>query len=87
MADKIFPEGIRVFSPRNGSPDWVKGSIVITPNDLVTWLKANAGLLTEYKGKKQIVLDLLTNKEGKLFLSVNTYKPEDKKEPANDLPF
>jgi len=87
MADKIFPEGIRVFSPRNGAPDFVKGSIVITPNDLIEWLKANKNLLTDYKDKKQLSLDLLSNKDGKLFLSVNTYKPSDKKEPANDLPF
>ena len=87
MADKIFPEGIRVFSPRQGSPDWVKGSIVITLNDLIAWAKANPQYLTEYAGKKQIKLNQLLAKSGKLFLEVDTYKPEDKKEPAEDLPF
>jgi len=86
MADKIFPEGIRVFSPRQGAPDFVKGSIVITPNDLIEWLKANKNLLNDYKDKKQLSLDLLSSKDGKLFLSVNTYKPtEGKKEES--LPF
>ena len=86
MADKIFPEGIRVFSPRNGAPDFVKGSIVITPNQLITWLKANKDVLTDYKGEKQLNLDLLSSKEGKLFVSVNTYKPTEGKKEAG-LPF
>lgn len=86
MADKIFPEGIRVFSPRQGSPDWVKGSIVITPNDLFIWLKANEKYLGEYKGKKQITLDLLNSKDGKPYLAVNDFTAA-KKEPSNDLPF
>ena len=87
MADKIFPEGIRVFSPRNGAPDFVKGSIVISPNKLIEWLKTKKDLLTEYKGEKQITFDLLMSKEGKPYLAVNDFKPEAKKEPSNDLPF
>jgi hypothetical protein len=87
MADKIFPEGIRVFSPRQGAPDFVKGSIVISPNILIEWLKKNKELLTDYKGEKQLTLDLLNSKDGKPYLAVNNFKPSDKKEPANDLPF
>ncbi len=87
MADKIFPEGIRVFSPRNGAPDFVKGSIVISPNQLIEWLKKNKELLTDYKGEKQLTLDLLNSKEGKPYLALNNFKPEAKKEPTNDLPF
>ena len=85
MADKIFPEGIRVFSPRQGAPDFVKGSIVITPNDLITWLKTKADLLSEYEGKKQLKLDLLTSKEGKLYLAVNNYQPATNE--GEGLPF
>lgn len=85
MADKIFPEGIRVFKPRNGAPSFVKGSVVITPNDLVAWLKSNPGYLKDYNDKKQLSLDLLEGKNG-LYLSVNTFAPTPK-EPESDLPF
>jgi len=86
MADKIFPEGVRVFGPRQGAPDFVKGSIVISPNLLIEWLKKNKELLTDYKGEKQLTLDLLTSKDGKPYLAVNNYKPtEGKKEQG--LPF
>lgn len=85
--EKVFPEGVRAFAPRNGAPEFVKGSIIITPNDLVAWLKKNPDLLNEHEGKKQISLDLLEGKKG-YYLSVNTFKSNSKKaEAADDLPF
>ena len=81
MADKIFPKGIRVFQARQGAPEFVKGSVVINPNELFAWLKENPSLLSEYKDQKQLKLDLLSGKDG-LYLQVNTYKKEEK-----DLPF
>lgn len=84
MSEKIYPEGMRVFGPRQGSPDFVKGSIVITPNELFAWLKKNESLLSEYEGKKQLKLDLLDGKKG-LYLAVNDYKPKAK--TPDDLPF
>lgn len=82
MADKIYPNGIRVFSPRAGAPDFVRGSILITPNELFKWLKENESLLTEYNGEKQISLDLLDGNKG-LYVAVNTYKKEDKPKPQS----
>lgn len=76
MADKIYPKGIRVFAPRSGAPSFVKGSVVVNPNELVRWLKENSGLLTEYKGEKQLKLDLLEGKDG-LYMAVNTFKKDD----------
>lgn len=84
MAEKIYPEGIRVFPKREKAPDFVKGSILITPNKLITWLKANENYLDEYKGEKQLRLDLLENEKG-LYLTVNTYK--GKGSEKSDLPF
>jgi hypothetical protein len=81
MSEKIYPEGVIAFSPRSGAPDFVKGSIIITPNDLISWLKKNENLLTEYDGKKQLKLQLLNGKKG-LYLSVDTYKKEE-----TSLPF
>jgi hypothetical protein len=86
MADKIYPEGIRAFAPRNGAPDFVKGSILVEPNKLFAWLKKNQHLLNEYQGEKQLRLDLLDGKKG-LYLAVNDYKPGAKKQDDQDLPF
>jgi hypothetical protein len=87
MADKIFPEGIRVFKPRANAPKFVKGSVVVTPNDLVAWLKANQQHLKEYKGKKQLTLDLLEGKDGGLYMAVNTFTKENASSTNDDLPF
>ncbi len=92
MADQILPEGIRFFPKHANAPDFVLGTMVITPNDLYAWLKANEQLLSEYQGKKQIKLQLLNSKQGKLYAAVDTYKAEPKAsnpEPdlGSDLPF
>lgn len=85
MADKIFPEGIRIFKPRQGAPDFVKGYVVITPNTLIAWLKKNPDFLKEYNGEKQLNLDLLEGKQG-LYVAVNTYQKQGAKE-EDSLPF
>ncbi len=75
MADQILPEGIRFFPKNDKAPDFVLGTMIITPNDLYEWLKANPHLLTEYKKKKQIKLQLLNSKGGKIYAAVDTWKP------------
>lgn len=94
MADQILPEGIRFFNKHEKAPDFVKGVIVITPNDLFTFCKENPQLMTEYDGKKQIRIQLLESKAGKLYGAVDTYKKEEAKaapaatkQPEDDLPF
>ena len=82
MAETIYPEGVAVFSPHDKAPDFVVGSLVITPNDLISWLKKNEGLLTEYKGKKQLKLQIKKGTKG-LYCSVDTYKQKENQ----DLPF
>lgn len=72
--EKIYPEGIKTFAPRDGAPDFVKGAMVITPNDLVAWLHNNKELMSDYNDKKQLRLDILEGDKG-LYLTVNTWKP------------
>jgi hypothetical protein len=90
MAEKIYPEGLRAFSPKSGAPDFVKGDIIIEPNKLFAWLKKNTGLLSEYNGEKQLRLQLLEGNKG-LYIQVNDYKPGEKKKESIDdserLPF
>lgn len=84
--DKVFPEGIRMFAKRQGAPDFVIGSMVITPNALVQWLKDNKQYLSEYKGEKQLKLQVLSGKNGP-YVSVDTYQPANTSDNGSDLPF
>lgn len=85
MADTIFPKGVRVFEPHPKAPSFIKGSIVITVNEFVTFCKENQELLSEYKGQKQIKLQLQERKGGGLSITVDTYKA--KASEGSDLPF
>ena len=77
MADKVFAKGIRTFAKHNSAPDFVLGELVITPNELFTWLKGDgAQYLTEYKETKQLKLQVTKSRDGGLMLAVNTYKPQ-----------
>ncbi len=83
MADKaIYPEGVAAFNPHEKAPEFVLGTLVITPNDLVSWLKANPDYLTEYKGKKQLKLQIKKGTKG-IYTTVDTYKPKN----TDSLPF
>lgn len=82
---RIYAKGIRLFPARTGSPEWVKASVLITPNELFAWLKENPSYLTEYKEQKQLKLDLLEGKDG-LYLAVNVFKPKTE-EASDSLPF
>lgn len=79
--EKIYPKGIIVFGKLDKAPDFVKGTLIITPADLVQWLHDNQQLCTDYQGKMQIKLQILEGNKG-LYLVVDNYKKED-----SSLPF
>jgi|TARA_R110002020_G_scaffold424088_2_gene633256 hypothetical protein len=82
MADKkIYPKGIRTFAPREGAPDFVAGTMIITLNDLFQFAKENPELLSEYEGNKQLKCQMLNGDKG-VYLTVDTWKPEKKKASA-----
>ena len=76
MAEKkTYPKGIVAFPKNDKAPDFVKGSIIITPDELVKWLRGDGKEhLTDSKYGKQIKLQL-TEYQGKLSLSVDNWKP------------
>lgn len=76
MAEKkTYPKGITAFAPNNGAPSFIKGSIIITPKDLTEWLDGlGKEFLVDSKYGKQLKLQL-TEYQGKLSLSVDTWKP------------
>lgn len=75
MTEKIYPKGLRTFPPREGAPDFVKGTLIITPRELVDFIKERPDLLTEYNGNKQLRCNILEGDKG-LYFQVDTYKPE-----------
>ena len=87
-----FIEGVRLFELSKNAPDFVIARGVITPNELVAFLKNNPKFLTEYEGAKQVKFQILTPKEGGApYMSLDTFKPNSgeapKKDDDSDLPF
>ena len=80
MTDKIYPKGLRTFPPRDTAPDFVKGTLIITPRELVDFIKDNPHLLTEYEGRKQLRCNILEGDKG-LYLQVDTWKPDANQRP------
>jgi hypothetical protein len=86
MADQTLLKGIRLFQPKPSQPDFVLASGVITLNELVTFAKENPQLLTEYNGEKQLRIQLLKSKDGKPYMTVDTWKPTEAAAPAFAAP-
>jgi len=85
-----FLNGLIVKKPREGAPDFVKGSISIKREELIQALSA--------KSDEWINLDIKESRDGKLYAQVNTWKPKTEGssipsvssqpvQPSNDLPF
>lgn len=75
----IFAEGISFFPPNDGSPDWVKGKVSISPQRLMDFMRANKQYLSP---KGFLTLDLKLSKDGQsLYFQLNTWKPEQKSAP------
>jgi len=72
MSDNIYPKGMYVKEPRQGAPEFVKGSISIKVADLHEWLNTNQGLAND---AGYINFDILSGKDG-WYTKVNTYKPK-----------
>jgi hypothetical protein len=74
MAEKKFVDGLRTFAPRGNAPEYVLGSLIITIDDFQNWVNTHPELLGEYQGKKQLSLDITTNKsDGRVNFAVNEY--------------
>lgn len=83
--ENIYPKGITFFNKRENAPDFVKGSIVISPTELINWMKENKHLLkNSEKYGQQFVFTATDNG-----LKVDTWKPNQTSQPKkeSDLPF
>jgi len=88
--DPIFPNGIIFKRPKEGAPEWIKGSLSIKVDEAIEFLKAHAN-------NGWVNLDLKKSKEkGTLYLQLNDWKPEPKESytasanneiPDSEIPF
>ena len=98
--EQKLPKGLRFFNPHDNAPDFVIGSLVITPAELWDFIKENPALMKEYNGKKQLRLQVLKSKQGQLYAAVDTFEkkqqptaakqqaaPASDQEAEDDLPF
>ena len=74
--EKEFVDGLIVKAPRQGAPEFVKGSISIKRADLGNWLRA--------KQDEWINVDIKVSKSGKWYAEVNNWKPEQ--QPQQQTP-
>ena len=68
--DVIFADGLAFFEPHPNAPDFIKGCISINPEKLAAWMAAQKVNENGY-----IKLDVKEARSGKLYVSLNTYKP------------
>jgi|1_EtaG_2_1085319.scaffolds.fasta_scaffold86832_1 hypothetical protein len=85
-SEKIFPSGLIYKLPREGSPEWVKGSLSIKVDEFKEFLDKNVN-------NGWVNLDFLKSKEGgKLYFALNDWKPDTKVDspsspPTEAIPF
>ena len=89
MSEKVYPKGLRTFPPRDGAPDFVRGTLIITLNEFFNFCKERPELMTEYNDQKQLKCNILEGDKG-IYLQVDTWKPEPQPEVDGNnepLPF
>ena len=86
MSEKIYCKGLIGFQKKENQPDFVIGSMVISLNDLFKFAKDNPNLLTDYKGTKQLKLQMLKGNDGKINCMVDTFVPTPQQQPPTSFP-
>lgn len=76
--EKIYPKGLITFARNDKAPDFVLGTLIITLDDLFAWYKDNPQHNSDYNGKKQIKMQILKGKDGRINLPLDTFKPKQK---------
>ena len=72
MSDIEFVNGLVFKLPRDGAPDFVKGSLSIKVEEMITFL---SGKKTDW-----VNIDLKVSKAGKAYAQVNTFVPESRQD-------
>jgi hypothetical protein len=68
MADLKLLDGMIIKPPRQGAPDFVKGSISFNVEKVIESLRANAK-------NGWVNMNLKTSREGKMYAEIDTWEP------------
>jgi len=71
--DIIFADGMSFKLPKEGQPDFVKGSVAIKVDTFIAFLE-------KHQDKNWVNIDLLKSKKGSLYFKLNDWKPASKEE-------
>ena len=85
MSEKTFAEGIYFNDKHEKAPDFVIGSISIQYDKFIDWIAKQ-----ESNEKGYIKLDIVRSKAGKPYITLNTYKAQQKEnveeyQPKKDI--
>lgn len=73
MSDKEFPKGMFFKLPTDLAPDYIKGKFLIHVQDAIEYLKTIE--------KEWLSLDAMVSKNGKPYLAVDTWEPNNQRQP------
>ena len=79
--EKKFAEGLYFNEPREGSPEWILGSISVEPKRFTECMRANYD-----PNEKYLKIDFKMGKSGKPYAEINTWKPTQGHNPADKPP-
>ena len=68
MSEKVFTDGIIFKLPREGAPDFVKGSISFKTQEAIAWIQ-------QHTENGWCNIDLKVGQSGKAYAELNTWKP------------
>lgn len=67
--EKVFADGLMFKRPRDGAPDFVKGSISIKVDSIIPFIQ-------KYAKNGWVNLDLKVSAGGKFYFELNTWEPK-----------
>jgi hypothetical protein len=76
--EKIFANGLIFKSPKENTPEFVKGHISVKVDEFTKFLEEN-------DNNGWVNIDLKKSREGKFYFELNTWKPKGFKEKEREL--
>ena len=67
---KTFPQGLIFKKPREGAPDFVRGSLSVKVQEFTKFCD-------EHQKNGWVNIDILKSKEGKTYLALNDWTPKN----------
>lgn len=80
MPEKEFPEGFRIYPPREAAPDYVLGDVVIDVQKFTQYMRAK-------HADGEVRLTLKRSRSGNVYAELNTWRPNQQTyQPQQALP-